>query len=83
MLTYKFIIFFGEQDIILVQGKNSKFRQDNALGNLYVVAKICRAMLIQQQTPHFQVIFEKIGQEVKVNLAPESTLGAVPYGGDP
>jgi hypothetical protein len=40
MLTYKFIIFFGEQDIILVQGKNSKFRQDNALGNLCVVAKI-------------------------------------------
>ena len=62
----------------MVQGKNSKFRRDNALGNLYVVAKLCRAMLIKQQTRNFQVLFEKIGQEVKVNLAPESTLGAVP-----
>ena len=32
--------FFWKPYIILIQGKNSKFRQDNALWNLYVVAKI-------------------------------------------
>jgi len=31
---------FQKQAIILIQGKNSKFRRDNALQNLYVVQKM-------------------------------------------